>query len=239
MMNYYSKICIFLIYFSTGSVFSQDKASFFADTVYMHGDWRNDPYSGFLQWTIQGKTFSWGETIQVNPTPNQIDTIFFKRSPEEKTDTIICDIKEARSYKFIYNECCGSFNVLSNDKQKISGEISFELSEEVADSAVAGTIAETGAYVKGAKTGILRSICSSAMASNISPVVLGEITHCDEINDCPGWMCDYVEEGAEDSYSDETGFKKMYFHFLYMPLNNSPLQIKYNLKTAELSFEYD
>ena len=206
-------IVTFLLLTATFTVFSQ-KASFFADTIYMDKDWRSNPYEGFMKWTIQGKSFGWGETIEVDVTKNQMDTVFFQRSPKSDVDTIICDIKEARNYKFFFNACCGAFNVRSNDSRKISGEVVFELKEKVLDSTVVGTIAETGSFVKGKESQTFSTICSSAMASNISVVSLGEITNCNEIEDCQGWFCNYTENEDEESYSDDLGFKKIYFNFL-------------------------
>ena len=229
----------FLILFLSHSVnsFAQDKANFYADTAHLYGKWRTNPYEGFMKWTIQGKSFGWGETISVDVTPNQLDTVFFQKSPESTVDTIICDIREARSYKFLHNACCGGFNVRQNDKNKITDEIIFILSQKVSDSTIVGTIAETGSFIKGKKTQKMSSICSSAMASNISPVSLGEVTNCGEIEDCIGWMCFYTK-GDEDSYSDDLGFKKTYFNFLYMPLNDKPQKMYYNIKNQSLKFSH-
>lgn len=235
MMTYWTKAlfaCLIVISFDAQA---QKKATFFADTIYQRGDWRNDPYTGFMKWTIQSKSFGWGEIVEVEVTKNQIDTLFFQRSPEEDQDTIICDLREARDYSFYINECCGGFNVLSNDKKGINSYISFEVKKELKDSTVVGTIGDTGGYIVGTKTESITRLCNSAMASNITPVKLGTVANCSEIKDCQGWMCNYTTHDV-DSYSGDIGFSKLYFNFLYMPLNSTALKVYYNIEDDRLEF---
>jgi len=236
-MKYCFRLFIGFLLLQTSNSFAQDKATFYADTSYLHGNWRKKPFTGFMKWTIQNKTIGWGETLEVEVTPNQIDTLFFQRNSESEVDTIICDIKKPRAYRIMFNACCGAFNIRSADKNGINSEIKIELTSKVEDSTLVATNAETGAFIKKKSTPTFESICASAMASNISHISLGEIGPCDEIDDCEGWFCNYSKDD-EESYSDNLGFKKKYFTFRYMPLNSKPQVIIYNIDKKELTFKY-
>ena len=65
-----------------------------------------------MQWIINGKLLKYGKSpVKIKPDVNKLDTILFKIRPNANWDTIICNITKPDSLEFVYNPCCGAFNI--------------------------------------------------------------------------------------------------------------------------------
>ncbi len=241
MTKYCFRLFIGLLLLQTSHSFAQDKASFFADTlINMHNEkWKDSSSLGGRSWTIQNKTFSFGETITVDPKLNMIDTIYFRLFANRDIDTILCVINEARDYRFVFNPCCG-FNVHSNEnpKKKIAGGVIFETKKNHGDSTYAASTGSTGAYIVDKKTEPIYDICASAMISSITYLKFGKVAECKEDEECFPWFCNFtddIDEEDVDNYAN-TIIESAY-GFKYIRLSSKPLRFIYDVKKEKLKIK--
>jgi hypothetical protein len=186
-----------------------------------------------MEWVINGQKFiaSMGE-IQIPLTPRTLDTIKFKNKPSDKWETLICNIQKPEKYYFIYNECCGGFDVTDSLGKKFIGQLEFHLTTDSTDTTgtkYMGTLGEGGVFIESQKKTLLLPTCNSPMNPNIYSVSMEEIELCsDSTKTCPDTICLYdVNQKSEPEALNYT-IKNYKLKFFYLPLSNEPLHMHYD-----------
>ena len=220
--------------FGQSATFSADTMRFFRDKFN-----RRDIYDKIMEaeWKIAGQTLRYGSAPIVVKTDNRIDTILFRQYKNSKWDTLICNITEAKNYKFQYNECCGAFNVSDETNKFIIGSVNFRLKGKAKNKYYLGTLGETGIRVTSKLTDTLKPGCRSAMSPNVYWLTLGEIEPCKDSLDCYEGTCLYEEGKAELNY--EYGYKTISgkLKCLYLPLSIKPIKVIYDPKSDSVKIE--
>jgi len=165
-------ISILFLCFLTNTLVAQEFAEFSTDTTGF-SSWfttNRDKFPEITEqiWIIDGQKMSYGsESIKVKVNPNKLDTILYKGYRRKEFDTIICNISEAKNYKFNYNECCGAFNIQdASTKKFIQGKIIYKL-KNIDNKTYLGRLGETGILVENKNIDTLIVNCRSAMSPNI------------------------------------------------------------------------
>ncbi len=190
-----------------------------------------------MRWKINGQVLSFGsKPIKVKPNPNKIDTIFFKQNNRAEWDTLICIIKQPLTYRFLYNTCCGGFDV-ADDSGRILGEINFKIKGKDDKKTYLGTLGEAGIIVNELSTDTLREGCRSAMSPNIYHLTFSAIEICKDTVNCSEGTCLY--EKGEENLKYDFGYRAISkkLNVLYMPLSRDPIQIIYDTNTDKIKFE--
>jgi hypothetical protein len=179
-------------------------------------------------WFINGQKMSYSSgPIKVKVGPDKLDTILFKGYRQKEFDTIICNISEAKKFKFYYNECCGGLNIKDELTQKfIRGRISIKL-KHPSNKVYLGLLGQSGSLIT-VNSSILSEGCRSAMSPNVYNVVLKQIGPCVDSTNCEE-VCIMGKTEMNYGYEYKTLITKL--HFLFMPLDNEPLVITYDPKS--------
>lgn len=221
-----------------GSIFGQ-YATFTADSTHLweHAGQRQDLYNEMMlwEWRIQDQTTHFGgKPIKIKPHEG-IDTLFFRKDENYRWDTMLCRIHTATAYEFIYNACCGSFNVKGR-KHPVTAKVLVNIKGNK-DMQYLCTLGENGMLIPGPYD-TLKTACRSAMASNIIPISFSCVTLCDEYDEenCPNGTC-LVSDYTEDDYGTAYNVISKKLEVLYMPLDNKPLLISYDAVSDKISIE--
>jgi len=220
--------------FGQSATFSADTIRFFRDKYN-----RRDIYDKIMEseWKIDGQTLRYGSEPIVVKTDNRIDTILFRQFKKSKWDTLICNISEAKNYKFQYNECCGAFNVSDETNKFITGSVNFVLKGNTKNKIYLGTLGETGIRVTSKLKDTLKPGCRSAMSPNVYWLSFGEIEPCKDSLNCNEVTCLY-EKGKEELIY-EYGYKTISFKLkcLFLPLSSQPIKVIYDPKADSVKIE--
>jgi hypothetical protein len=216
-------------------------ANFFADTTLAWRDaGQNQKEKELLmemEWRINGQTLHFGsKPIEIKINQNKTDTLFYKQNNKAQWDTIICKINEPKTYKFIYNTCCGGFDI-ADERGRIFGQVNFKIEGQANKRVYLGTLGEVGLIVKTTTTDTLRPGCRSAMSPNIYQLKFSEIEICKDTSSCFEGTCLYEKGKNELNY--DFGYRTISkkINFLFMPLSRKPIQIIYNSKTDKIKIE--
>lgn len=230
---------IFILTILPNVLFGQT-ATFSADTTrfYKERNSRKDIYDKIMEaeWKIQGQILHYGSKPVTIKTDNVIDTIFYKHRSNSETDTIICNINKTGNFIFIYNECCGAFNVADKSGKFFEGSVIFKIKGQDKRPYL-GTLGETGILVNTKGKDTLRSGCRSAMSPNVYELTLGEIEICKDTVDCTQVTCLYEKGQQELNY--EFGYNTISekLRCLFLPLSNQPILVIYDPLTNKIRIE--
>jgi len=236
-----SLLIIFNLLFAI-SLFSQT-AEFRADTTGLKKRTGNNEklYEKVLEmeWIINGEKLFFGSgSINVVPNEKKIDTILFRNNSNSKYDIIICNISEASKFSFEYNPCCGGFNVIKENRGKLSRNVIFEISGKSENDIYIGTLGETGILIE--KDDIenhINEICRSAMSPNIYPISISKIRkNCDSKENCEELLCEIQNGEAKGGFEYKVIETKI--EFLYMPLDEKILKVLFNERTNKTELKY-
>ncbi len=175
------------------------------------------------QWKIKGKTLRYGSKPVKVRIDNKIDTIFYKENNNSKWDTLICNINKPNTFKFLYNPCCGGFNVQKSSKN-IRGKVKFSLIGQNKNDTYIGILDDAAVILSGSDTE-LSPYCRSVMHPNVYNISIQKIEVCKDESNCTE-KC--INNGA-DTLSYLPISQKI--SFLFLPLSEEPFVIKYNLST--------
>jgi hypothetical protein len=214
-------------------------AMFYADTTDLWQDagQRRDRLERIMEmeWRIKGQVLHFGsKPIVVKPDANEIDTLFYRQSNSAKWDTIVCNIKEPLTYKFVYNVCCDGFNVAGPDGKFIIGKVNFRLTGKQNNKTFLGTLGEAGILTNVNTTETLLPGCRSAMSPNIYLVSFKEIRICNDSLICKEDICLFEKGKKELNYEFKFKTISSKVNFLFMPLS-SPIQITYDTKSGKVT----
>ena len=223
---------IFIILFSivACSAFAQKQyATFIADTTQLRMS-TGRVQSEFdmameMEWKIKGQTLHFGESIKVEVN-NEVDTFYYHQSNRHNWDTLICLVQEPQTYYFIYNDCCGAFDVYDSTKRRFTASALFKFEGTLGSSKYVGTLGENGILVKNNRSDTLRPTCRSPMVPNIYFVDFSLVTVCsDTASDCDYYTCITIPGAAKDS-----GFRRKYSYgsFLSLPLSRDPIEVTFD-----------
>jgi hypothetical protein len=207
-------------------------AIFNAEEINFIGESRKDVYDQIMEaeWRIDGKTLHFGSgPIEVTPD-EKMDTIFYRQKIKTKWDTIICQISKPGIFTFVYNECCGGFNVKDGSGQFIEAKVNFRIIGQKNRRAYLGTLGETGLIVNSTEELTLSPGCRSAMSPNIYWIALSEIEFCSDSTKCKEVTCLFEKDAEEVKYDTTYRILSNKFNFIYMPMSNDPVAIIYDRK---------
>jgi len=236
-------ITILFLGILTNTLVAQDYAEFRADTTsfkrwYAKDDRKLPEIITEQVWFINGQEMRYGSVpIMVKVNPNKLDTILYKGYRRKELDTIICNISEAKNYKFYYNECCGAFNIQDESTKKfIQGKIIYQL-KNTDDKTYLGTLGEAGILVKYKKIDTLNVNCRSAMSPNVYNISFRQIEFCKDTLNCNEGIC--LQEKGKDNPNWNFGYKtvSIKLDILFIPLKSEPLIIIYDPKADTIEIE--
>lgn len=220
---------------------AQDYAEFTTDTTrfrrwYAKEDGKLPKNITQQVWYINGQEMRYGSgKIKIKVNPNKLDTILYKGYRRNKFDTIICNVSEAKKYKFYFNECCSAFNIQDElTKKFIQGKILYKL-KNLDHKTYLGTLGETGILVTYKNKDTLNVNCRSAMSPNVYDISFKQIEPCTDSLNCNEGICLQEKEELNWEYGFHTVSEK--FNFLFMPLKSTPLLIIYDPKTDTIKIE--
>ncbi|MBL7898290.1 MAG: hypothetical protein JNJ99_07130 [Crocinitomicaceae bacterium] len=225
--------CISALTFYNAFCATEEYASFYANPFRRQSeiDTSSDNYKYIMgmKWIIDGKPFTWYDDTLYVKTDSKPDTIFFQERVNGKIYQLICMISEPNHYNFIYNVCCGAFNVTWNSSNSWGGvQFNFQKTDP---NYYLGTIHETGLVCHKDSINTVSPQCISAMANNIYPVSLNKIylhKTSSSLNDSIPISCmTNSKEEYLDDFAEFSVYKRC-FDFLYLPLSDKPLKISYN-----------
>lgn len=225
---------LFSLFFCISQFCIAQTARFYADTVQLkkHTGSRSDLDHVFeMEWIINGQHMQWGsDTLRITPDQNKMDTVLFRADKRAKWDTILCNISKPEVYTFVYNTCCGGF-YLRNERMKAfaPGKVSFRISGKP-KAKYLGVIDEAGVPLRSDSAVVLNAMCRSAMSSNIFRVELQTMEDAPDTINCSSLMCLDVGLGNEPRYDFYYKKKKTLTSFLYMPMDETPLELIYDPK---------
>lgn len=209
-------------------------ATFYADStdLYHMTGMRKEIHERITQaeWKIKGKTLRYGSKPVKVTVDNKIDTIFFRQNNNAKWDTLICNINKPETFKFLYNTCCGGFNVQKSSRN-IWGKVKFSLIGQNKNDTYIGILDDAAVILSGLDTE-LAPYCRSAMHPNIYRVAIQKIEICQESDGC--------SEKCINNKGDIISFLPVSekVRFLYLPLSEEPFVIKYDLSTSKVIIDY-
>ena len=186
-------------------------------------------------WFINGQKMFFGcKPVKVRVNPNKLDTIIYNGYRQRKSDTILCNISEAKQYIFHYNECCGGFNIQDGaTKQYFKGRVIFQVKQEN-NQTYLGTLGEAGVLLQRRKSDTLKVGCRSAMSPNVYPISLSTIELCKEGLDCNEEFCLQTNDNLQYDFRFKIQSKKL--DVLFMPLKFEPLVIVYDSDLGWIDF---
>jgi hypothetical protein len=189
-----------------------------------------------MEWKINGHVLRFGsKPLGVNADPNTIDTLFYRQNSKAKWDTIICNIKEAVTYKFTYNTCCDGFNVSGSNGKFIKAKVHFRLIGKAKHKTFLGTLGEAGILVDVSTTDTLLPGCRSAMSPNIYSLSFKEVQVCTDSSRCKEDICLFEKDKEEMNYEFKFRTISSKLHILFMPLSGDPIQITYNADSDKIT----
>lgn len=234
-MNKFSAIILLLLF----PLFANAQtARFYADTLELKKHSNNRTRLAHMlemEWIINGQHFYWGsDTLHVKPDPAKMDTIYFKASKKSKWDTILCNISKPELYSFVYNDCCGGF-YLRNERMNgfPAGVVNFSIDGKSKATCI-GLIDEAGVVLKNDTVKTLNAMCRSAMSSNIYRVQVQEFIPAKDTVNSNMLMCLEIGGGKEPIYDYYYKTKKIHTSFLYMPLDETPLEMIFQTKSRRV-----
>jgi len=234
------RLLIFILALLPTLLFGQT-AKFYADTTLA---WRDAGQNlkekqrlMEMEWRINGQILHFGsKPIEIKVNKNKTDTLFYKQNNHAKWDTIICKVKESKNYTFIYNTCCGGFDIADETGKRIVGQVNFIIEVQDKNQIYLGTLGEAGLIVTNT-TDALRPGCRSAMSPNIYQLTFREIEICKDTIDCKEGTCLY--EKGKEGLNEDFGYKttSLKLDCLFLPMSNQPIKVIYNAKTGKIRME--
>jgi hypothetical protein len=189
-----------------------------------------------LEWRINGQPLVYGSLpVEIRPDPETMDTILFRTGPENRWDTILCNIRRAGNYEFVYNTCCGGFDLREAGTNRfIQGSVLFTVVNRDAKQQYLGRLGEASLFVP-EKGDTLFPNCRSVMSPNVYEVSLTVVEPCADSTGCTFVSCEMNEKNEE--VTREFWFRELSTkaYFLYMPLDAEPLEMIYDVKTGVLT----
>lgn len=232
------RILIIFLTFIPTILFGQ-YATFIADTTDFHSEIastaRERDIVMQMEWRINGQVLRFGSApIHIKTDPKKIDTILYRMLTNMPFDTIICNVKNPVTYKFVYNLCCGAFDVYGPGDKRLEGEVVFHLKGRAKGKKYLGILGESGVLVN--VTDTLEWGCRSPMQPNIYPLQFEEVEVCSDTAKCKESVCISDRKKNERAYdlSYRTILRKV--NVLYMPLSE-PLHVTYDVPSRRVIIE--
>ena len=223
----------------------QPTAGFYADSVEVMrrhgGKLRYFERIQDFEWVINGQSMTWSpDTLHVPVNPFVLDTIRWRRDSSSDWQLIICNIHRPEGYSFVFNECCGGFNVRSHQTGRFtSGKVEFRL-KGAAEVPILGVHGDGSTLLEPDRPVQIPFPCKSAMASNLDwiqvlPVQQVPMEECEEGF---GTMC-FFEEGKESMEEVCFNLLEGESRFLYLFLEEERLVVEVDGTTGELSLGWE
>ena len=197
-----------------------------------------------MTWIVNGKELSYGsKTVHIKPNRYKLDTIIFKKNASSKADTILCNISKAGKYNLGFNTCCGDFYVsnISKSKKIIKREksiVSFKAVGNKPNKKFLGTIGNAGILIEKDNTAYqLFHTCASAMSSNIYKVAISEVEVSKDYNESFQLLCLFTNNNKQVSQADNFIKIKEQVSFLYLPLDDTSLNVVLDIETNILTLK--
>ena len=221
------------------SILYGQTATFSADTTRFYKETNSEIYAEIMEaeWIINGQTLRYGSKPITVKTDNILDTILYRKRTHSQWDTIICNINQSGNFQFIYNECCGGFNIADESGKFIEGSVIFKIKGKENNKLYLGTLDDDGLLVNTTTKDTLKFACRSLLHPNIYQITFKEIEICKDTIGCPEEVCLY--EKGKDDLDYGFGYKtiSLKLDFLFLPLSNQPITIIYDPKTDKIRIE--
>lgn len=206
-------------------------ATFWADTIRI-----DDERILEAEWKINGQTLHYGsKPIEVG-IDNILDTILFKQFKNSNWDTLICNITKPLNYTFIYNMCCGGFDVYEN-ANRIMGSVIFIIQNADDNKKHLGQLEGAGILLDQQFSDTLMPVCWSPMHPNIYSLSLHEVEICVDNTDCDIYTCLHEQDQEESNYGFGFNTISLKLNCLFLPLSNQPFQVIFDQNTNEIKIE--
>lgn len=216
-------------------------AHFFADPTRfeMHG---NSPAEAAkfreMTWRIHGQVLHWGSDTIAIPVDRTLDTVFFQLRANAPWDTLLTQISEPGDLIFVYNECCGVFDLVTPPKlRRVPASVTVRLRNGKPGSQYLARMDDAGVLLPNSGEVALESACRSAMFPNRFNISLMEVAECPDTAHCDVSVCMYAADPSEaGDYRDFQTVAEL-VRFQYLPTTAKPLRVIYDLRTKKLELE--
>jgi hypothetical protein len=191
-----------------------------------------------MEWRIHGQVLHFGDDTLRIPVDDVLDTIYYRRDLRADWDTMICNIDRPKLISFLYNDCCGAFNVSDASMRRlVQASVEFRLVGNARSKVYLGMMGEDGALLQAGRPAVLHPVCHSAVVPNIFPISLRQIWPCSPADSCGEGACLMQPGQAEPQY--EFGFKSVttIAEFYYLPIDERPLVVTYDLRTRKVTVQ--
>jgi hypothetical protein len=213
---------------TTARALSAHTAKFYADTGFVKKQFSFRTLPDRLlkhEWIINGKPLRYGmPPVEIDPDPFRLDTLYFREEKHHDWDTILFNVKEAKSYFFAENPCCGGFDVFNDSGKPIRGSVVFQLGAK-ARVQYLGIFGNAGILLKPTPD-TLSHHCGSVMFPNITPVSIQQIRTCMDSTSCEYLECLRKKGELTHGFYYKPISKKL--HFSLMPVDDNPIHIVYH-----------
>ena len=187
------------------------------------------------EWVIAGQHLTYGSPPIKVKTDDLLDTIYFRTNSKRNWDTIICQISQAETYKFVYNDCCGGFYIADSNSHFFNPRMIFTVKNARKKDMFMGKLGDDGVLIDVGKTNsdTLSITCHSILLPNVFNLSFQKIQISNDTTLALENAC--VKNKVDINYEYTYITKKLYTQFLYMPLSNDCINITIDTKKKHFS----
>ncbi len=172
------------------------------------------------EWVIAGQHLTYGSPPISVKTDDILDTILFRTDTKRNWDTIICQINQAQTYKFVYNDCCGGFYIADSNSQFFNPRMIFTVKNAQKKDLFIGKLGDDGVLIEAGKTrsDTLQITCHSVLLPNVFNLSFQKTQISKDTTLALENACIANKDDINYEYTYLTLTE--YSQFLYMPLSN-------------------
>jgi hypothetical protein len=189
------------------------------------------------EWVIAGQHLTYGSPPIRVKTDDLLDTMYFRTDAKRNWDTIICQISQAQTYKFVYNDCCGGFYIADSNGHFFNPRMIFTVKNARKKDRFIGKLGDDGVLIEAGenRSDTLQITCHSVLLPNIFNLSFQKITPSSDTTLALENAC--VKNKVDINYEYTYIIEKLYPQFLYMPLSNDCMSITIDTKKKRFYFK--
>ena len=187
------------------------------------------------EWLISGQHLTYGSPPIKVKTDDILDTIYFRTDSKRNWDTIICQISQAETYKFVYNDCCGGFYIADSNSHFFNPRMIFTVKNASKKDMFMGKLGDDGVLIDAGKTNsdTLSITCHSVLLPNVFNLSFQKIQISSDTTLALENAC--VKNKVDINYEYTYITENLFTQFLYMPLSNDRINITIDTKKKHFS----